>query len=76
MERLTVKLDDGAWALRRNADESSVMIAVNRLAAYEDTGLEPEEIELMKGSWRAVCKEYGINRMQGNGERNDETTHQ
>lgn len=35
--------------------------AIGRLSAYENTDLTPDEIELMKGSWRAVCKEYGLN---------------
>lgn len=34
---------------------------VNTLAAYEDTGLTPEGIIELKGSWRAACKFYGIN---------------
>lgn len=58
---------------RKGAPATSAIV---RLAAYEDTGMTPEEIDLMKGSWRAVCKEYGINRIPGNGERDDETTHQ
>lgn len=44
MERLTVKLNDGTWALKRNADESSIPLAIDSLAAYEDTGLSPETV--------------------------------
>lgn len=35
--------------------------AAQKLAAYEDTGLTPEGIIELKGSWRAACKFYGIN---------------
>lgn len=38
MERLTVKSIMGGWTLKVPRKE-----AVDRLAAYEDTGLEPEE---------------------------------
>lgn len=33
----------------------------DRLAAYEDTGLTPEEVIDLKGSWNAACKAYGFN---------------
>lgn len=36
---------------------------IDRLAAYEDTGLEPEEIMKMKRAWNAVCNAYGFNRL-------------
>lgn len=39
MERLTTKSILGGWTLKVQRQE-----AVDRLAAYEDTGLEPEEI--------------------------------
>ena len=32
-----------------------------KLAAYEDIGLTPKEIDLLKGCYHAICKEYGIN---------------
>ena len=50
MERLTVKRVDGRWALDRKEGCSNMEqfeqfpIAINKLAAYENTGLEPEEI--------------------------------
>lgn len=46
MERLTY-FDGGKWRLRIGDTEYSGK-AVDRLAAYEGTGLEPEEIELME----------------------------
>lgn len=55
MERLTTRRrDDGRWALRNddgaNIKEqiNKIPRAIDRLAAYEDTGLEPEEIESIK----------------------------
>lgn len=39
MKRLTHTLKSGSWGIRGDVDD-----AVLRLAAYEDTGLEPEEI--------------------------------
>lgn len=32
-----------------------------KLAEYEDTGLTPEDIILLKGCYHAICKEYEIN---------------
>lgn len=39
MERLTKIYPSGAWGITSKLDD-----AILRLAAYEDTGLEPEEI--------------------------------
>ena len=47
MERYTY-FDGGKWRLKIGDTEYSGK-AVDRLAAYEDTGLEPEEIEQLKG---------------------------
>ena len=47
MERYTY-LDGGTWRLKIGDTEYSGE-AVDRLAAYEYTGLEPEEIEQLKG---------------------------
>ena len=47
MERLTY-FECGKWRLKIGDTEYSGE-AVDRLAAYEDTGLEPEEIEQLKG---------------------------
>ena len=52
MERLTVKCDDGHWGLSLTIYDKAIPsrileklpIAIDRLAAYEDTGLTPEEI--------------------------------
>lgn len=50
MERLTTKRKDGRWALRNDDGATQkeqinkIPRAISRLAAYEDTGLEPEEI--------------------------------
>lgn len=50
MERLTVKRPDGRWAIASSDNASptervmKIPAVIDRLAAYEDTGLEPEEI--------------------------------
>lgn len=50
MNRLTEKRADGRWAISNNDGASpteqmlKIPIAIDRLAAYEDTGLTPEEI--------------------------------
>lgn len=53
MERLTVRRKDGRAAIA-NKDGASpleqtmkIPVALDRLAAYEDTGLEPEDINVM-----------------------------
>ena len=46
MERYTYK-ENGKWRMRIGDTEYSGK-AVDRLAAYEDTGLEPEEVEHLK----------------------------
>lgn len=38
-----------------------------RLAAYEDTGLTPEEIIELKHAWRAATKAFGFNNIPGEG---------
>ena len=55
MERLTTRRrDDGRWALRNddgaNIKEqiNKIPRAIDRLAAYEDTGLEPGEVTAIK----------------------------
>lgn len=47
MKRLTY-FDSGKWRLKIGDTEYSGK-AVDRLAAYEETGLEPEKIEQLKG---------------------------
>ena len=71
MERLTIKTEKGA-ALKMGDTYPSedvarkdlverYRIAIDRLAAYEDTGLTPVEIRELKDLWKVVCKLYGIN---------------
>lgn len=63
MERLTY-FDGGKWRLKIGDTEYSGE-AVDRLAAYEETGLEPEEIEKIKqdvedGYLKSTARRYGI----------------
>lgn len=44
MDRLTAKGEHGTYLLCTGDYEDMVDEAIDRLAAYEDTGLEPEEI--------------------------------
>lgn len=47
MNRLTIRNSDGAWDVPLRVDDDGAYIPsqeiIDRLAAYEDTGLEPEE---------------------------------
>lgn len=54
MKRLTY-FDGGKWRLKIGDMEYSGK-AVDRLAAYEDTGLEPEEIIELKGRMEGLEK--------------------
>ena len=45
MERLTKRDSNGFVIPARGTDAVSMLQAIDRLAVYEDTGLEPEEIE-------------------------------
>lgn len=53
MERMTVRRDDGRWALANNDSArpmeqmEKILFAIALLAAYEDTGLTPGEIMVM-----------------------------
>lgn len=49
MERLTTKSVLGGWTLRVPRQE-----AIDRLAAYEDAGLEPEEV----AEYKRLCDSY------------------
>lgn len=71
MKRLTIKTEKGA-ALKMGDTYPSedvarkdlverYRIAIDRLAAYEDTGLTPVEIRELEDLWKVVCKLYGIN---------------
>ena len=57
MERLTVKRPDGRWAIANNDNANpmeqmlKIPLVIDRLAAYEDTGLEPGEIATIKANY-------------------------
>lgn len=51
MERLTKIYPSGAWGITGELDD-----AILRLAAYEDTGLEPEEIFELKARMEGLEK--------------------
>ena len=53
MERLTKIYPSGAWGITGELDD-----AILRLAAYEETGLEPEDI-------KQVCTEEAILKLAG-----------
>ena len=60
MERLTKIYPNGAWGISRDIDD-----AILRLAAYEETGLEPEEIakireDVENGYLKSTARRYGI----------------
>lgn len=63
MERLTAKRDDGRWALANNdrarpmEQMDKIPLAIDRLAAYEDSGLTPQEIEIQQIAL-SQCKPY------------------
>lgn len=52
MNRLTTRNSDGAWDVTiRNDDDGAYIPSqeiIDRLARYEDSGLEPEEVESAK----------------------------
>lgn len=53
MERLTIRNGDGAWDVPLRDDDGVYIPSqeiIDRLAAYEDTGLEPEEVESCKAA--------------------------
>ena len=57
MERLTEKRESGAWP-KKGWSYEAIAECLDRLAAYEDTGLEPEEIkEALEGA-RREFEEY------------------
>lgn len=66
MERLTKAYDDGTHVAADNlpCGENSwnyKELLLNKLGAYEDTGLEPGEIIDMAIGYHAVCKALHIN---------------
>lgn len=56
MERLTTRRKDGRWAIKNDDNATPVKQmekiprVIDRLAAYEDTGLEPEEVTAIKNA--------------------------
>ena len=60
MERLTKKVD-GVWTALCNYGSSPYPIVtqeiIDRLAAYEDTGLAPEEVQIQKEAMESIVKE-------------------
>lgn len=60
MERLTKIYPSGAWGITGELDD-----AILRLAAYEGTGLEPEEIvkireDIENGYMKSTARRYGV----------------
>lgn len=73
MERLTRKMC-GGWGVIPGYELSTVKgmkAVVDRLAAYEDTGLTPEGIIELKHTWRAATKAFGFNNIPGEGGNNE-----
>lgn len=59
MERLTQRLRTGEVLMTSNYEEKYteqewISVLQDRLAAYEDTGLTPEEVRSMHGEWSAM----------------------
>lgn len=51
MDRLTIRNSDGAWDVPLRNDNGVYIPSqevIDRLAAYEETGMEPEEVEAAK----------------------------
>ena len=54
MKRLTVKRPDGRWAIANNDNANpteqmlKIPLVIDRLAAYEDTEMEPKDIKVLK----------------------------
>lgn len=55
MERLTY-FENGHWRLKINGVVYSEWDFVDRLAAYEDTGLTPGEVHSLWGEWNAMMR--------------------
>ena len=56
MERLTVRDESGMACVSRKIEESENggFMIVDRLAAYEDTGLEPEDVRRLQKDWTSL----------------------
>ncbi|WP_312611449.1 hypothetical protein [Oscillibacter sp.] len=70
MERLTERLPNGVIRRVEVNDENRGENVMSRLAAYEDTGMEPEEIKDFVSRWKeaaelaGLCKEAGSDRLR------------
>lgn len=64
MNRLTIRNSDGAWDVPLRCDDDGAYIPlqeiIDRLAAYEDTGLEPEEVRGIKTAYDEVQIPYEV----------------
>lgn len=64
MDRLTIRNSDGAWDVPLRGDDDGAYIPsqeiIDRLAAYEDTGLEPEEVRGIKTAYDEVQIPYEV----------------
>ena len=64
MERLTEKRESGAWP-KKIWSSRTIAERLDRLAAYEETGLEPEEISKIRedvenGYLKSTARRYGV----------------
>lgn len=63
MNRLTIRNSDGAWDVPLRNDDGAYIPSqeiIDRLAAYEETGLEPEEVRGIKTAYDEVQIPYEI----------------
>lgn len=56
MKRLTIRNSDGSVSQPNGLKWAE---ALERLAAYEDTGLEPEEVDKLTKDWSDLCTVLG-----------------
>lgn len=56
MERMTIRNSDGGVSQPTDLKWAE---AIDRLAAYEDTGLEPEEVTALQKDWSDLCTVIG-----------------
>ena len=64
MNRLTIRKSDGAWDVPLRVDDDGAYIPsqeiIDRLAAYEDSGLDPEEVRGIKTAYDEVQIPYEV----------------
>lgn len=66
MERLTVRIKNRVGVIWATPPETTIDAALARLAAYEDTGLEPEEIrEAYHKGWKSALEEIAYAEQAG-----------